>query len=145
MESKIKELKMLKEKKLEQLKAKKQYFEEITIQASLLKRLVRRNFKVEDEDTSANIPDKAAKNQYMLERYQETKKIHLPMLVLEFAKDSDFEIMINEDHNNVIILSDTHWNLYNDNHVLLQTGLLNEDEQKNIEYLYETEVKPIRK
>jgi len=33
--------------------------------------------------------------------------------------------------------------LFNDNHVLLNTGLLNESEQGNIENLYETEVKPI--
>lgn len=50
---------------------------------------------------------------------------------------------MNEDHKELIIISDTYPNLYNDNHVLLNTGLLNESEQGNIENLYETEVKPI--
>lgn len=33
--------------------------------------------------------------------------------------------------------------MFNDNHVLLNTGLLTESEQGNIENLYEAEVKPI--
>lgn len=108
LSAKIKYLKDLKASKLEELKVKRQYFDEITVQVSLLKRLVRRNYKVEDEDTNANTPDKPKVDSTSIEKYHKTKKIHLPILVLEFTKDADFEILMNEDHNKVVIFSDTH-------------------------------------
>ena len=49
---------------------------------------------------------------------------------------------MNEDHKELVVLSDSHCRLYNDNHVLLKSGLLNEPDQENIEDLYENEVKP---
>lgn len=145
MTSRIKQLKEKKERKLKDLQAKKQYFDEITVQASLLKRLVRRNLKVEDDDTNTNTPNKSKVENVSMDKFQQTRKIPLPMLVLEFGKNADFEILMNEEQNKVVIFSDTHWNLYNDNHVLLRTGLLNDQEQENIEDLYEAEVKPASK
>jgi hypothetical protein len=106
--SRIKMLNELKERKLKDLKAKRQYFDEITVQVSLLKRLVRRNLKAEDEDTNTNTPNKSKLDQLSVEKVHQTKKIHLPMLVLEFAKNADFEILMNEEQNKVVIFSDTH-------------------------------------
>ena len=138
---KVRELKKRKEAALERIKQKRQYFDEITVQVALLKKLVRRNLK-EDNETSVNTPDKGRANQMSLEKFQQTQKIFLPLLVLEFKKNSDIEILMNEDHKELVVLSDSHCRLYNDNHVLLKSGLLNEPDQENIEDLYENEVKP---
>jgi len=104
--NKIKLLKEKKSKKLKELKMKKQYFDEITVQVALLKRLVRRNLKMEDEETTTNTPDKTKLAQISQEKFQKSRKIPLPMLILEFAKNSEFEILMNEDHSKVVILSD---------------------------------------
>jgi len=117
--------------------------DEITVQAALLKKLVRRNMKNEDNETTINTPIKVKDDALTLNNFQKSRKINLPMLVLEFKKNSDIEILMNEDHKELVIVSDSNWRLYNDNHVLLSTGLLNESEQGNIENLYETEVKPL--
>lgn len=127
----------------ERLKQKKQYLDEITVQVALLKKLVRRNMKNEDNETTINTPVKTKEDPLTLAKFQKSKKINLPMLVLEFKKNSDLEVLMNEDHKEVVILSDSNCRLYNDNHVLLSTGLLNESEQGNIENLYETEIKPL--
>jgi hypothetical protein len=103
----VKRLKELKEKKLQQLRAKKQYFDEITVQVSLLKRLVRRNLKAEDEDATTNTPEKSKNELVSLEKYQKTKRINLPILVIEFKK-GELEILMNEDHSQLVILSDSH-------------------------------------
>lgn len=142
--AKVIELKRRKAQIKENIKKKKQYFDEITVQVALLKKLVRRNYKQEDNETAHNTPpSKGKESQLSLKKFQNTQKIHLPILVLEFKKNSAIEVLMNEDHKELIIISDTYPNLYNDNHVLLNTGLLNESEQGNIESLYETEVKPI--
>lgn len=104
----LKELREIKENKLRKLAEKHKYFEEITVQASLLKRLVRRNLKVEDEDTSTNTPYKTKADQMSTDKFQLAKKIHLPMLVLEFGKSSELEILMNEGHDKIIIFYDTH-------------------------------------
>lgn len=106
---------------------------------------MRRNLKVEDEDTNINTPNKSKEEQSLQNNQLIPKKIYLPMLIAEFDKKADLEIIMNEDQNKAYIFSDTHCNLYNDNHVLLKAGLLNENEQGNIDDLYETEVKPTRK
>lgn len=137
------ELQEKKEAVFQSIKEKRQYLSEITVQVALLKKLVRRNLKVEDSDTDMNTPDKAKNEGLSLEKFQHTKKIHLPMLILEFPKSADLEVLMNEDHKELIILSDTHWNLYNDNHVLMNTELIETTEQGNIENLYDAEVKPL--
>ena len=106
---------------------------------------MRRNLKMEDDETTLNTPDKGMSNQPSLDKFQQTQKIHLPMLVLEYPKDSYIEILMNEDHTKMIVVSDSPWNLYNDNHVLMKSGLINDSEQGNIESLYESEVKPVCK
>jgi hypothetical protein len=140
---KINELNRQKEQTKESIKKKKQYFDEITVQVALLKKLVRRNYKQEETETSHNTPSKGKDDQLSLQKFQNTQKIHLPILVLEFKKNSAIEVLMNEDHKELVIISDVYPNLYNDNHVLLNTGLLNESEEGNIETLYEAEVKPI--
>ena len=143
IDAKIKELNRQKEQTKENINKKKQYFDEITVQVALLKKLVRRNYKQEENETSHNTPNKGKDDRLSLQKFQNTQKIHLPILVLEFKKNSAIEVLMNEDHKELVIISDVYPNLYNDNHVLLNTGLLNESEQGNIESLYETEVKPI--
>lgn len=142
---KINQLKERKRIMMENLEHKRQYFNEITVQVALLKKLVRRNLKLEDDEITMHTPDKAKSDQMSLEKFQHTNKIHLPMLVLEFAKNADLEILMNEDHKDLVILSDSPCSLFNDNHVLLNTGLLAESEQGNIENLYEQEVRPVGK
>lgn len=104
---KIQMLKNRKAKMLESIKQKRQYFDEITVQVALLKKLVRRNLKNEDQETTHATPDKADNNDASLDKFQNTKKIHLPMLVLEFKKGADICVM-SEDHKKVVILSDSH-------------------------------------
>lgn len=102
---------ILREKKaamLQNLQEKRQYFNEITVQVALIKKLVRRNLKLEDAETTINTPDKARSDQLSLEKFQHTKKIHLPMLVLEFKKGADVEVLMNEDHKKLVVLSDAH-------------------------------------
>lgn len=66
------------------------------------------------------------------------------MLVLEFDKNAEIEVLLDEDHKKLVVLSDSPCVLKNDNHVLLNAGLINDTEQGNIEGLYESEVKPLR-
>lgn len=140
--NKIKQLKDRKEAMAENIKQKRQYFDELIFQVALLKKLVRRNWKIEDDETTLNTPDKGMSNNPSLDKFQQTQKIHLPMLVLEYPKDSYIEILMNEDHTNMVVVSDQPCSLYNDNHVLMRTGLINDIDQGNIESLYEAEVKP---
>lgn len=105
---KIKKLKEKKEAIAESIRQKRQFRDEVTVQVALLKKLVRRNLKVEDTETETNTPAKPKNDQLSLEKFQHTKKIHLPMLVLEFQKNSELEVLMNEDHKELIILSDTH-------------------------------------
>lgn len=107
IDRKVRELKRRKEAALERIKQKKQYFDEITVQVALLKKLVRRNLK-EDNETSVNTPNKEKNDPKSLEKYQQTQKIFLPLLVLEFKKNSDIEILMNEDHKELVVLSDSH-------------------------------------
>ena len=96
----VQRLREMKVKKLQQLQAKKQYFDEITVQVSLLKRLVRRNLKAENEDaTTNNTPGKKKHDHVSMEKYQQTRKIQLPMLVVEFKNKAALEILMNEEHN----------------------------------------------
>lgn len=125
------------------LRQKKQYFDELIFQVAMLKKLVRRNLKTEDEDTMMNTPDKEMSDAQWLDNFQSNSKIHLPLLVLEFPKNSSLEILMDEDHTNMVLLSNSPWQLYNDNHVLMSSGLIDDTEQGNIESLYESEVKPI--
>ena len=142
---KIKELKKHKEVLDASLEHKRQYFDELIFQVALLKKLVRRNLKVEDEETMMNTPDKEIKDQHWTENFYSNSKIHLPLLVLEFPKSSNLDILMDESHTKMVLLSNSPCHLYNDNHVLLKSGLINEKEQNNIESLYESEVKPISK
>jgi hypothetical protein len=103
-----KELQTKKDSVFESIREKRQYLSEITVQVALLKKLVRRNLKIEDSDTDMNTPDKAKNEGLSLEKFQHTKKIHLPMLILEFPKSADLEVLMNEDHKELIIISDTH-------------------------------------
>ena len=57
------------------IKQKRQYFDEITVQVALLKKLVRRNMKKEENDTTVNTPDKRIKENLTLDNFQKTKKI----------------------------------------------------------------------
>lgn len=91
----------------ERLKHKKQYLDEITVQVALLKKLVRRNMKIEDNETTINTPVKTKEDPLTLAKFQKSKKINLPMLVLEFKKNSDIEVLMNEDHKEVVIISDS--------------------------------------
>lgn len=139
---KIKQLRERKESLAQSVKRKRQYFDELIFQVALLKKLVRRNWKIEDDETTLNTPDKGTSHQPSLYKFQQTQKIHLPMVVLEYPKDSYIEILMNEDHTNMVVVSDQPCTLYNDNHVLMKSGLINDIDQGNIENLYETEVKP---
>ena len=143
--SKLKQLRKQKEMIEANLKQKKQYFDELIIQVAMLKKLVRRNSKTEDEETMMNTPDKEMNDPQWLDHFQSNSKIHLPFLVLDFPKNSNLEILMDEEHTNMILLSNSPWQLYNDNHVLLNSGLIGDTEQGNIESLYESEVKPIGK
>lgn len=135
-------IRLLNERKAQMLKnlnKKRQYFEEITIQVALLKKLVRRNLN--EKETSYNSPPSKNQSDTMsIDKFTHTEKIHLPMLVWEFKKNAEYELLMNEDHNQLIIVSDQNCKLYNDNHVLLNNGLF-EESDKDISNLYETEVK----
>mmetsp|Transcript_644 Transcript_644/g.741 ORF Transcript_644/g.741 Transcript_644/m.741 type:complete len:220 (+) Transcript_644:250-909(+) len=108
IDAQIAELNRRKDAIRQKIQSKKQYFEEITVQVALLKKLVRRNMKAEDNDTSVNTPDKTKGENLTLEKFNKTRKIHLPMLVLEFKKNSEIEILMNEDHKQLVLFSDTH-------------------------------------
>jgi len=91
----------------EKIRKKRQYFDEITVQVALLKKLVRRNMRAEDSDTSINTPVKKKGEKITLEKFQKTNKIYVPMLVLEFKKNSDIEVLMDEDHKQLVIFSDS--------------------------------------
>lgn len=91
----------------ERMKQKEQYFHEITVQVALIKKLVRRNIKNEDTDTNINTPVKNNLENVSLTKFQKTRKIHLPLLILEFQKNSDIEVLMNEDHKELVLFSDT--------------------------------------
>lgn len=63
--------------------------------------------KNEDSETTINTPIKVKDDALTLNQFQKSKKINLPMLVLEFKKNSDLEILMNEDHKELVIISDT--------------------------------------
>lgn len=139
-------IKLLKEKRAKmatRLQEKKQYFEEITVQVALLKKLVRRNLLHEESVAHKSSPDKPSEDQTGSDSTDSSRRIKLPMLVFELNRKSDYEVLINEDHKEVVILSDTEVQIYNDNHVLLSTGLLNGSDQGTIQNLYDTEIKAV--
>lgn len=118
-------LKTQKAKMKERLQEKQQYFEELTVQVALLKKLVRRNLLKEESQAMRASSENLNEDQHGADTYHSDTKVKLPMLVFEIDKNSEYEILTNEDHKEVVILSNTNVQIYNDNHVLLNTGLLN--------------------
>lgn len=97
----------------------------------------------EEEETDKNTPEKSNNDQSNLEVAKTNNKIHLPLLVLELNKKSEWEVLTNEDHTEVVICFKNPLKMYNDNHVLLNTGLLSEADQGTIQNLYDTEIKSV--
>ena len=106
IKSTIENIKRRKQVIKERMKQKEQYFHEITVQVALLKKLVRRNIKNEDVDTNIKTPVKNNGENLTMAKSQKTQRIYLPLLILEFQKNSDIEILMNEDHKELVLFSD---------------------------------------
>ena len=106
VKSTIESIKRRKQVIKERMKLKEQYFHEITVQVALLKKLVRRNIKNEDVDTNIKTSVKNNEENLTLAKFQITQRIHLPLLILEFQKNSKIEILMNEDHKELVLFSD---------------------------------------
>lgn len=102
----IRKLREKKSQMLQSLSQKKQYFEEITVQAALLKKLVRRNYLDEEEGTTKHTPNKANKDDMSVTSELQSLKVHLPVLILAINKKASFEVLMSEDHKEVVVVSD---------------------------------------